>query len=123
MPDFIGDACKAIASSVRGAVELPSFDDDFPGHKNSAEIIRVAVFAGRRRDSDADGKIKNAFPGHWHFRVPTQQARPSHHQQHGPIMNPGPFTRLFVTGRRRRRAGHGSSSGSRETVTRAVTGL
>jgi len=53
VPDFIGDACKAIASRVRGAVAAASFDDF---HKNSAEIIRVAVF-GR----DADGHIKDAF--------------------------------------------------------------
>ena len=41
VPDFIGDMCKAIASRIRGAVSSVSFDDF---HKNSAKIIRVAVF-------------------------------------------------------------------------------
>lgn len=41
MPDFVGDACKAIASRVRGAVASVTFDDF---HKNSARIIRMAVF-------------------------------------------------------------------------------
>ncbi|XP_048187996.1 major vault protein [Perognathus longimembris pacificus] len=41
VPDFVGDACKAIASRVRGAVASVSFDDF---HKNSARIIRMAVF-------------------------------------------------------------------------------
>ncbi|KAM7147385.1 major vault protein isoform 1-T2 [Molossus nigricans] len=41
VPDFVGDACKAIASQVRGAVASVTFDDF---HKNSARIIRTAVF-------------------------------------------------------------------------------
>jgi len=41
VPDFVGDACKAIASRVRGAVAAVSFDKF---HKNSAEIIKSAVF-------------------------------------------------------------------------------
>jgi major vault protein len=41
VPDFIGDMCKAIASQIRGAVSAVSFDDF---HKNSARIIRIAVF-------------------------------------------------------------------------------
>lgn len=41
VPDFIGDFCKAIASRVRGNVAQKSFDDF---HKNSAELIRTAVF-------------------------------------------------------------------------------
>jgi len=41
VPDFVGDACKAIASRVRGAVASVTFDDF---HKNSARIIRMAVF-------------------------------------------------------------------------------
>jgi major vault protein len=41
VPDFVGDACKAIASRVRGAVAGHSFD---AFHKASAEIIRTAVF-------------------------------------------------------------------------------
>eukprot|EP01129_Flabellula_baltica_P005521 TRINITY_DN200_c0_g1_i1.p1 TRINITY_DN200_c0_g1~~TRINITY_DN200_c0_g1_i1.p1 ORF type:complete len:837 (-),score=259.88 TRINITY_DN200_c0_g1_i1:70-2580(-) len=53
VPDFVGDACKAIASRVRGAVALHSFDNF---HKNSARIIREAVFG-----SDEEGKIMNRF--------------------------------------------------------------
>jgi len=41
VPDFVGDACKAIASRVRGAVASSTFDHF---HKNSAEIIKTAVF-------------------------------------------------------------------------------
>jgi len=41
IPDFVGDACKALASSVRGAVAQQTFDDF---HKHSARIIREAVF-------------------------------------------------------------------------------
>merc|ERR1712137_530981 len=41
VPDFVGDACKSIASRVRGAVASTSFDDF---HKQSAECIRCAVF-------------------------------------------------------------------------------
>jgi major vault protein len=41
VPDFIGDFCKAIASRVRGNVAQKTFDDF---HKNSAELIRTAVF-------------------------------------------------------------------------------
>lgn len=38
--DFVGDACKTIASKVRGAVAMESFDNF---HKHSARIIRSAV--------------------------------------------------------------------------------
>jgi len=41
VPDFVGDACKAIASRVRGIVAAHSFDNF---HKGSAQIIREAVF-------------------------------------------------------------------------------
>jgi len=53
VPDFVGDACKAIASRVRGAVAQTSFDSF---HKHSASIIRKAVFG----ETD-DGKIRNRF--------------------------------------------------------------
>jgi len=53
VPDFVGDACKAIASRVRGAVAAASFDEF---HKNSANIIHTAVFG-----KDADGSSKNAL--------------------------------------------------------------
>ncbi|CAD5126039.1 unnamed protein product [Dimorphilus gyrociliatus] len=41
VPDFVGDACKAMASRIRGAVASVQFDDF---HKNSARIIRGSVF-------------------------------------------------------------------------------
>ena len=54
VPDFVGDSCKAIASRVRGAVAGVSFD---AFHRNSAKIIRSAVFGV----DDSTGKIKNKF--------------------------------------------------------------
>jgi major vault protein len=53
VPDFVGDACKAIASRVRGAVAGVTFDDF---HKNSASIIRTSVFG-----LDENKKIRNQF--------------------------------------------------------------
>jgi len=53
VPDFVGDACKAIASRVRGAVASVSFDYF---HRNSAKIIRSAVFG-----VDENEKVRNAF--------------------------------------------------------------
>uniref|UniRef100_A0A8C5EG46 Major vault protein n=1 Tax=Gouania willdenowi TaxID=441366 RepID=A0A8C5EG46_GOUWI len=41
VPDFVGDACKALASRIRGAVASVQFDDF---HKNSNRIICSAVF-------------------------------------------------------------------------------
>ncbi|CAG0913005.1 unnamed protein product [Notodromas monacha] len=41
VPDFVGDTCKTIASRVRGAVAGVNFDNF---HKNSAQVIREAVF-------------------------------------------------------------------------------
>jgi len=41
IPDFVGEACKTLASAVRGAVAQQTFDDF---HKHSARIIREAVF-------------------------------------------------------------------------------
>jgi len=54
VPDFVGDACKTIASRVRGAVARVSFDEF---HKSSAEIIRSAVFGVA-----ADGVVRKDFP-------------------------------------------------------------
>lgn len=51
--DFVGDACKAIASRVRGAVAAQPFDEF---HQNSATIIRVAVFG-----TNETGKINDEF--------------------------------------------------------------
>jgi len=53
VPDFVGDACKAIASRVRGEVALHNFDEF---HRNSAKIIRIAVFG-----VDENKKVKNRF--------------------------------------------------------------
>jgi len=53
VPDFVGDSCKAIASRVRGAVAGVSFD---AFHRNSAKVIRTAVFG-----VDENDKIKNKF--------------------------------------------------------------
>lgn len=50
--DFVGDACKTLASRIRGAVAVESFDHF---HKHSAKIIRTSIFGtdvnGRLRDS------------------------------------------------------------------------
>eukprot|EP00163_Fabomonas_tropica_P033313 TRINITY_DN868_c0_g3_i1.p1 TRINITY_DN868_c0_g3~~TRINITY_DN868_c0_g3_i1.p1 ORF type:complete len:849 (-),score=328.79 TRINITY_DN868_c0_g3_i1:60-2606(-) len=53
VPDFVGDACKAIASRVRGAVAAVAFDDF---HKKSAYIIRSAVFG-----LDDNNKVRAQF--------------------------------------------------------------
>ncbi|HBB30748.1 MAG TPA: colicin uptake protein [Cyanobacteria bacterium UBA8803] len=53
VPDFVGDACKAIASRVRGAVAGEKFDEF---HRNSARIIRQAVFG-----MDEEGHIRDEF--------------------------------------------------------------
>ncbi|XP_077995303.1 major vault protein-like [Glandiceps talaboti] len=53
VPDFVGDACKAIASRVRGAVASVQFDDF---HKNSAKIIRASVFG-----LDENKKVRDRF--------------------------------------------------------------
>ena len=44
--DFIGDACKTIASRIRGAVSAFSFEDF---HQRSSDIIKAAVF-GKKGD-------------------------------------------------------------------------
>jgi len=54
VPDFVGDACKTIASRVRGAVASSTFDDF---HKNSADIIRSAVF-GKNSDGSVRKNLK-----------------------------------------------------------------
>jgi len=51
--DFTGDACKTVASRVRGAVAMETFDNF---HKHSARIIRAAVFG-----MDSFGKIKESL--------------------------------------------------------------
>ncbi|CAK4073717.1 unnamed protein product [Aphanomyces euteiches] len=39
--DFVGDACKTLASRIRGAVAVETFDHF---HKHSAQIIRTSIF-------------------------------------------------------------------------------
>lgn len=41
VPDFVGDACKSIASRIRGAVSSVSFEDF---HKRKKDLIQAAVF-------------------------------------------------------------------------------
>lgn len=53
VPDFVGDACKALASRIRGAVAAVPFDDF---HRNSARIIRTSVFG-----LDENMKVKDSF--------------------------------------------------------------
>ncbi len=53
VPDFVGDACKAVASRIRGAVAGVQFDDF---HKNSARIIRTSVFG-----QDEKNKVRDRF--------------------------------------------------------------
>ncbi len=50
VPDFVGDACKAVASRIRSAIAAEVFDSF---HRNSARIIRAAVFG-----MDDAGKIR-----------------------------------------------------------------
>lgn len=52
--DFVGDACKAIASRVRNAVAAHNFDNF---HRHSAKIIRTAVFGNNAET----GKINDKF--------------------------------------------------------------
>eukprot|EP00004_Rigifila_ramosa_P000772 TRINITY_DN107_c0_g2_i1.p1 TRINITY_DN107_c0_g2~~TRINITY_DN107_c0_g2_i1.p1 ORF type:complete len:860 (-),score=240.90 TRINITY_DN107_c0_g2_i1:70-2598(-) len=54
VPDFIGDACKSLASRIRSAVAATPFD---LFHKQSSDIIRRAVFG-----TAADGRtIRNEW--------------------------------------------------------------
>ncbi|XP_070582519.1 major vault protein-like [Erythrolamprus reginae] len=53
VPDFIGDACKTLASRIRGAVAAVTFDDF---HKNSNRLICAAVFG-----FDGQGALRNSL--------------------------------------------------------------
>merc|ERR1712000_498694 len=53
VPDFVGDACKAMASNIRGAVASVPFDEF---HKYSARLIRKAVFG-----VNEEGKINDEY--------------------------------------------------------------
>lgn len=52
--DFVGDACKAIASRVRGAVAATTFDSF---HRGSSEIIRKAVFGIDKKTNEVRGAL------------------------------------------------------------------
>ncbi len=54
--DFVGDACKTIASRVRGAVSSITFEDF---HHNSSLKIRESVFG---RDDDNNIRKELFFP-------------------------------------------------------------
>ncbi|OWY97339.1 Major vault protein, partial [Phytophthora megakarya] len=49
--DFTGDACKTLASRIRGAVAVQNFDHF---HKHSAQIIRTSIFG-----LDENGKLRD----------------------------------------------------------------
>lgn len=53
MRDFVGDACSAIASRVRGEVASVNFEQF---HKLSARYIRKAIFG-----LDKEGKVNNEY--------------------------------------------------------------
>jgi major vault protein len=53
VPDFVGDNCKTVASRIRGAVAAHTFD---AFHKNSAAIIKKAVF-GADEHGDSNDSI------------------------------------------------------------------
>ena len=54
VPDFVGDACKAIASRIRGSIAGSSFDEF---HKNSTGIIRLAVFGIDKQSGNLRDKM------------------------------------------------------------------
>jgi major vault protein len=56
VPDFIGDACKSIASRIRGAVSSVTFEDF---HKRRKDLIQNAVFGV---NSDGTPKEELLFP-------------------------------------------------------------
>jgi major vault protein len=54
--DFTGDACKAMASRIRGRVSSVTFDDF---HKHSTELIHGAIF---KRDPESNDILPFIFP-------------------------------------------------------------
>jgi len=53
VPDYIGFACRNIASRIRGRVARTSFDEF---HRYSTRIVKEAVFG-----ADADGKVRDSL--------------------------------------------------------------
>jgi len=72
IPDFVGDACKALASAVRGAVAQQTFDDF---HKHSARIIRDAVF-GLEKDGTSRNKLSFSSNGLCVTNIDIQSVEP-----------------------------------------------
>jgi len=70
--DFVGDACKALASRVRNAVAAEPFDSF---HQNSAKLIRRAVFGVDANDKVLDG-FRNAANGLVVTNVDIQSVEP-----------------------------------------------
>lgn len=54
--DFVGDACKSIASRVRGAVSATTFEEF---HHHSSVKIKEAVFG---KDKDGNIRTEMIFP-------------------------------------------------------------
>jgi major vault protein len=54
--DFTGDACKTLASRIRGAVAVQTFDHF---HKHSAQIIRASIFG---HDENSKMRDELVFP-------------------------------------------------------------
>jgi len=54
VPDFVGDACKAIASRIRGSVAQVSFDYF---HKHSADLIRASVFGVNKENGAPNSRF------------------------------------------------------------------
>jgi len=53
--DFVGEACKTLASRIRGAVSGVKFDDF---HKNSSEIIQQSIFKKDEKNKNIPFLIK-----------------------------------------------------------------
>ena len=53
MPDFIGFACREVASRIRGTVAAIPFEQF---HKYSAEIVRTGVF-GKDKDGNFNKEL------------------------------------------------------------------
>lgn len=53
VPDFIGFACREVASRIRGTVAAIPFEQF---HKYSAEIIRTGVF-GKNKDGNVSKEL------------------------------------------------------------------
>eukprot|EP00211_Chloroparvula_japonica_P005247 CAMPEP_0119130906 /NCGR_PEP_ID=MMETSP1310-20130426/9028_1 /TAXON_ID=464262 /ORGANISM="Genus nov. species nov., Strain RCC2339" /LENGTH=857 /DNA_ID=CAMNT_0007121447 /DNA_START=56 /DNA_END=2629 /DNA_ORIENTATION=+ len=71
--DFVGDACKAIASRVRGAVAASSFD---AFHRGSSDIIRKAVFGVNKETGAVRDALRFAANGLVVSNIDVQSVEP-----------------------------------------------